>query len=73
MIRQEAQDTHGLPIPKQQHSDKDVSNIDGPIVPSASPILSDEFVYFIRSIRSKACTNMKMLSTPTARTKNGMT
>lgn len=60
-------------MPKQQHCDKDVSRIDGPTVPRASPILSDEFLCCIGSIRSKAWINMKILSTPMARTRNGIT
>lgn len=42
------------PIPKQQHSDKDVRTIDGPTSASAAPIASDVDRYLFLSIRSYA-------------------
>lgn len=58
---------------KQQHSDADVNKIDGPTLPNASPIPSPTDLYFRLSNRSYVCTSIKILSTPIARTKNGIT
>ena len=61
------------PIPKQQHPLAVVNRIEGPISPKAFPMASDIFSYLNLSTLLNAWTSIKILSTPTANTKNGIT
>lgn len=61
------------PIPKQQLSVIAVNKMDGPILPMAVDIASSIHTIFVLSKRLWACTKIKILSIPTANTKNGIT
>lgn len=62
-----------LPKKKQQLSDMLVSNIEGPTCPKVLPICWACVSFGFLTSLWCVCTNMKMLSTPTASTRNGIT
>lgn len=63
----------GLPIKKQAASEVLVSSMEGPTFPKASPMFSSTDFLLSTSRPWYVWTNIKILSTPTANTKNGIT
>lgn len=62
-----------LPRKKQHDSDKLVRSMDGPTWATTRPICSTWLSFGRRGSLWCVCTRMKILSTPTASTKNGIT
>lgn len=61
------------PMAKQQISEQVHNRMDGPTWPMAFPMFFSIVSFDLCGMRLYACTKMKMLSTPMASTRNGMT